>query len=286
MIVKPGKNTNDITSYRPISLLPILSKILEKIFLKRLTPIIDVSKLILSYQFGFRKEHRIIEQARRLIYKINDDLESKRYCSAAFIDTSQAFDKVWHTGLFYKLERAFPHPEYTILKLYLTDRTFQVRYQEEYTKLYTIQSGVPQGSNLGPILYSVFTAELPETEQTLIATYADDTAILASHQNPITASRKLQNQINQFEKWLKRWCIKANENKSTHVAFTLKRENCPTITLNGNQIPQGETARYLGIYRDRRLTWRTHTFAKRKQLRLKFQQMYWMLGRKSELSIS
>jgi len=100
----------------------------------------------------------------------------------------------------------------TLLKSYLSDRTFQVRYQEEHTKLYSIQSGVPQGSILGPILYSIFTVDLPETEQTLTDTYADVTAILASHQNPITASRKLKNHLNQFEKWLKRWRIKANEN--------------------------------------------------------------------------
>jgi hypothetical protein len=74
-----------------------------------------------------------------------------------------------------------------------------VRYQEECTKLYTTQSGVPQGSILGPILYSTFTADIPETEQTMTATYADDTAIVASHQNPIAASRKLQNHLNQFE---------------------------------------------------------------------------------------
>jgi hypothetical protein len=181
-------------------------------------------------------------------------LESKRYCSAAFIDISQAYDKVWHTDLLYEIKRAFPHPDFTLMKSYLTDRTFKVRNQEEYTKLYIIQSGVPQGSILRPVLYSVLTADLPETEQTLTATYADDTAILASHQNPVTLSRKLQNHLNQFEKWLKRLCLKANENKSTHVTFTLKRENCPTIRLNGNQIPQGETAKYLGIYRDRRLT--------------------------------
>jgi retron-type reverse transcriptase len=91
-----------------------------------------------------------------------------------------------------------------ILKSYLTDRTFQVRYQEEYTTLHTIQSGVPQGSILRPILYSIYTADLPETEQTMTATYADDTAILASHQNPITASINLQHHLNQLEKWLKR----------------------------------------------------------------------------------
>jgi hypothetical protein len=86
--------------------------------------------------------------------------------------------------------------------------------------------------------------------------------------------------FNQFEKLLKRWRIKANENKSTHVTFTLKRENYPAVTLNGKQIPQGKTAKHFGIHLDRRLMWQTHTFAQRKQLGLKFQQMYWILGRK------
>jgi len=61
-------------------------------------------------------EHRTTEKAHRLFYKINNELESKRYCSAAFIDISQTFDKVWPTGLFYKLKCAFPHLEYTLLK--------------------------------------------------------------------------------------------------------------------------------------------------------------------------
>jgi len=84
---------------------------------------------------------------------------------------------------------------------------------------------------------------------------------------------------------LKRWRIKASENKPTHATFILKRENCPTVRLNENQIPQGKTAKYLGTYLDRRLTWGTHIFAKRKQLRMKFQRMYRILGGKSELSI-
>jgi hypothetical protein len=65
----------------------------------------------------------------------------------------------------------------------------------------------------------------------------------------------------------------------------LKRENCPKVTLNGNQIPHGETAKYLAIYLDRRLKWRIHIFDERKQLGLKFQQIYWIQGRKSELGI-
>jgi hypothetical protein len=169
--------------------------------------------------------------------------------------------------------------------LYLTDKTFQVRYQEEYATLHTIQSGVPQGSILGPILYSIHTADLPETEQTISATYADDTALLASHQNPATASSYLQRHLLQVEKWLRRWRIQANEKKSTHVTFSLKRGTCPAVTLNGQCIPQRETAKYLGIHLDRRLTWQTHIFTKRKQLGLQLCRMYWIIGRKSKLTL-
>ena len=119
----------------------------------------------------------------------------------------------------------------------------------------------------------------------MTATYADDTAILASHQNPITASTSLQHHLNQLEKWLKRWHIKANENKSTHITFSLKCETCPAVTLNGQHIPQGETAKYLGIHLDRRLTWQKHIFTKRKQLGLQLHRTYWIIGRKSKLSL-
>jgi hypothetical protein len=118
MIAKPGKNPTEITSHRPISLLPLLSKILEKIILKRLTPILAVNNVIPSHQFRFRPKHGTIQQ----VHRINNDLENKQYCTAAFIDISQAFDKVWHMSLLFKLKQALPHPEYTLLGSYLTHR--------------------------------------------------------------------------------------------------------------------------------------------------------------------
>ena len=79
------------------------------------------------------------------------------------------------------------------------------------------------------------------------------------------------------------YMIKANANKSTHITFTLNRETFPVVTLNGQYIPQRETAKYLGVHLDRRLTWQKHIFTKRKQLGLQFHRMYWIIGRKSKL---
>ena len=124
MIAKPGNNPADVTSYQPISLLPLLSKILEKILLSLLAPILADAKSIPSNQFGFRPQHGTVEQAHKIVHKINDDLDNKRFCTAAFIDFSQAFDKVWHKGLLYKLKQALPHPAYTLLTSHLTNRMF------------------------------------------------------------------------------------------------------------------------------------------------------------------
>ena len=162
MIAQPGKNPEDIVSYRPISLLPILPKILEKNTASTTNTHHRRKQTHTVPPIRFQEETGTIEQAHRLVTKIHNDLENKRYCSTVFLDISQTFDKVWHTGLLYKLQRAFPHPVQMVLKSYLTDRTFQVRYQEEYTALHTIHweyhravhctphhpLGVPQGSTL------------------------------------------------------------------------------------------------------------------------------------------
>jgi len=161
-----------------------------------------------------------------------------------------------------------------------------VRYQDEYTSLHDIQSGVPQGSILGPVLYSIFTADLPVSDLTLTASYADDTAIMASHSDPIIATQHLQQHLDKMERWLKRWRIQANESKSTHITFTLRSGECPDVHLNGTIIPQSTTVKYLGLNLDRRLTWKPHIQNKRKQLGLLLKRMYWIIGRKSKLSLT
>lgn len=99
LLQKPGKNPEDITSYRPISLLPVAAKIFEKLLLKRIRLELEKNNFIPDHQFGFRQQHSTIEQVHRIIRKINNDLKEKRYCSAVFLNVSQAFDKVWHLGL-------------------------------------------------------------------------------------------------------------------------------------------------------------------------------------------
>jgi hypothetical protein len=150
---KPGKPANEASSYRPISLLSITSKIFAKLLLNRVRNDTDILDNVPDNQFGFREHHSTIQQIHRIVNKIAASLEEKQYCTAASLDIAQAFDKVWHTGLLYKLKNKLPSPYYLLLKLYISERYFQVKYHNAYSRYKLAKSGVPQGSVLGPLLY-------------------------------------------------------------------------------------------------------------------------------------
>jgi hypothetical protein len=94
MIPKLGKPANEVNSYRPIILLPVTSKLFEKLLLKRIRKDLDMSTVILDYQFGFREGHSTIRQRHRIVNKIAPSLEEETMCTAVFLDVAQAFDKV------------------------------------------------------------------------------------------------------------------------------------------------------------------------------------------------
>ncbi|KAK2583269.1 hypothetical protein KPH14_009279 [Odynerus spinipes] len=215
----------------------------------------------LRSKIGFQQKHATIEQVHRLTKKIRSDLNDRRYCSAAFLDISQAFDKVWHT-----------------------DRFFQVKLQQTTYDLYPINSVVPQGSVLGPPLYTLYTSDFPKMNNTLIGTFADDTAILTSDQDSHEASNKLQQHLNDVESWLKTWRIKINTTKSTHVTFTTRKNTCPPVKINNEQLPQQESIKYLGVHLDRKLLWKTHIRKKVEQLNAKYKKLWWLIGAKSQLT--
>lgn len=221
-------------------------------------PILEKQNIIPDYQFGFRHKHGTPEQCHRIVNNISNALERKLYCSAVFLDIQQAFDRVWHSGLLYKLKTHIPAPFYLVLKTYIQDRSFFVSINENYSSFGCINAGIPQGSVLGPVLYTIFTADMPTIEKLTTATYADDTAILATNESPVIASNLLQNQLNLLQDWLQKWNIKVNNSKSVHVTFTLRKNDCSPVYLNGTIIPSCNTVKYLGLHLDRRLTWKEH----------------------------
>lgn len=285
MLPKPGKDHRSMESYRPIALLPIMSKLFEKLILKRLNAVIEKYQLVPTHQFGFRSSHSTMDQVHRITDIIETALERKKICSAMFLDISQAFDRVWHKGLLHKLESILPNEYNRLFKSYLSDRKFRIRQEDAYSDIKDICAGVPQGSVLGPVLYLLYISDIPKTFHTTIATFADDTALLAVGNTLKESNERLQQSINNVATWTKKWRIQLNETKSTFINFTNKRIGTVPIHINGVPLQPANTAKYLGMNLDVKLRWCEHVKKKVEELNIKFRKMYWLIGRHSELAI-
>jgi len=238
-----------------------------------------------THQFGFRKAHYTIQQCHRLTNVINKALDDKHYCSAVFLDVSQAFDKVWHQGFLLKIKQTLPTGYFKLLQSYLQNRKFVTTYNNETSLPIPIPSVVPQRSILGPLLYTIYTNDIPQSNKTIISNFADDTAIFTTHPDPTIASAKLQDHLHSIENWTRKWRLKTKENKSNHITFTLRRGQCPPVYINQTVIPQAVTIKYLGLHFDKRLTWINHITTKRKQLEHKTREISWLTGKHSPLSL-
>jgi hypothetical protein len=243
-----------------------MSKIFERLFLKRLHKDANIDQKIPTQQFGFRENPSTIQQCHRIVHGILQSLEEKKFCTAAFLDIQQAFDGVWHDGPLYKLKQLLPTPRYLLLQSYLSDRYSQIKFHTETSPYFPINSGVPQGSVLGPLLYLLFTVDMPTRQDTILATFADDTAIMASNEDPHVATHTLQTHLNMFEAWLRDWRVQVNETKSVQVTFTNRKIDYPHVTLYGIQLPVKQEVKYLGLILDRSLTWRPHIIAKKNHI--------------------
>jgi hypothetical protein len=184
--------------------------------------------------------------------------------------------------MFYNI---LPHAYYRILESYLIDKLFQIKFKNEITIFRKTEAGILQGSVLGPILYLMYTSDLPTSDNTKTATFADDTAILVTHEDPAIASMKLQATINKINDLEKKWRIKITQSKSMHITFTIHNQTCLTVQMDNVDLHQKNEVKYLGMPLDRRLQWVRHIKTKRKQLNQKAKQMHWLLGRRSTISI-
>jgi hypothetical protein len=132
--------------------------------------------------------HSTVQQCHRVVDVISSCFERKRYCSAVFLDVAQAFERVRHAGLLWKLKTNLPSIYNLIMKSYLTDRFHRISYGAACSSLLPVRASVTQGSVLGPFLY---TADVPQHPSTTFCSFADDMAILSTNETPHAASDNL-----------------------------------------------------------------------------------------------
>ncbi|BES99548.1 Reverse transcriptase (RNA-dependent DNA polymerase) [Nesidiocoris tenuis] len=210
-------------------------------------------------QFGFRALHSCPQQLDRVVSKILDTYEEKKVCLGLFIDTEKAFDKVWHAGLLAKLKGILDDTLFLIIRSYLSDRTYSVRYGDALSRPHGVSASVPQGSVIGPVLYVIFSSDFPSDTELTIAHFADDVAILSKQANCRLAAEELQRMTARIDDWCKKWRVRVNPTKSNVVRFTyLRKVTDETIQLQGTAVPVSTSVRYLGLHLDQRLTWNEH----------------------------
>lgn len=288
VIHKTGKPRHEPSSYRPISLLSSISKIIEKLIHTRLLNVLQQNQTIPNTQFGFRSAHSTIEQATRISTDIIDGFNSKKSTGMILFDVASAFDKVWHQALIVKLHRAqIPSTLILLINSYLTNRNFKVKINDTFSNIGLIQAGVPQGSVLGPTLFNLFMSDIPTPPHTHLAQYADDTALYCQSTHPRIITKYLQLGTDTLTEWFSKWQLQLNQNKTEAIFFTRRRNRQPqtSITIEKQIIRWSPCVKYLGIYLDSKLLLRTHIENTSKKARIILGSIYPLLHRNSTLTI-
>ena len=250
-------------NYRPISLLPIIGKIFEKIIFSRFTDFISKYKLLYRKQYGFQKgkstEHALID----IHEKILTALENRESPCCILLDFAKAFDTVDHKILLDKLYyygiRGNAHQ---LIKSYLTDREQCVQINNTLSDMDFISYGVPQGSILGPLLFLLYINDIASTSKILsFYLFADDTTIFYSHKDIKTLEKTINQELLHITDWLIANKLSLNVSKTKVLLFRTKNESNAqkiNICLNGVKLEESVYAKYLGVLIDNKLTFEHH----------------------------
>ena len=288
-IPKPGKPKTEPSSYRPISLLNVLGKIYERLIYKRLKDYAEAKSLIPDEQFGFRTHHYCVQQVHRIVEHISVGFQRGSLTGALFFDIAKAFDKVWHNGLLFKLyQLGVPDRLVLILRDFLSNRTFRYRIEGALSSPHPIRAGVPQGSVLSPLIFSLFTSDIPKSRKAHLALFADDTAIYYTGRSPDSIARTLQSSATALGAWFRKWRIEVNPDKSQAVLFSKPRSSPPPpspITMYGKPIPWEKRAKYLGVILDSHLNFGEHIKAVRSRAAFALGRLHPMVNASSKLSL-
>ncbi|KFM59099.1 RNA-directed DNA polymerase from mobile element jockey, partial [Stegodyphus mimosarum] len=285
-ILKAKKPASSPDSYRPISLLSSLSKILEAVLLRRINDYLEHNGIIIPYQFGFRRHHSTVNQLYRVVEFITEGAQQKKVTGGLFLDIAKAFDRVWLEALIYKLHNlGFPGYIINTVNSYLTGRHFVVQLANTLSTRRKILAGVPQGSLLGPTLFNIYVNDIPVTDNTTLAMYADDTAILTQSAFPSLAIQRLQAYINILETWLVKWKIRVNVDKTQAILFTRRKKINGKLSLYEQEIPWAKQVLYLGVILCNTLTWTPHITSIIQKFRVAKITLHPLIARNSVLSI-
>jgi hypothetical protein len=263
----------DINNYRPISVLSVISKIIERIINSRLITYLEKFNILSGSQFGFRKAKTTEDAILGLSSLVTQHLDRGEKCLTVFLDLKKAFDTVSVPTLVKKMEeigvRGIP---LKLLADYLEDRSQSVKIDDYISADTKIEFGVPQGSVLGPTLFLIYLNELTnlEIENGKVFSYADDTAIVFNGRSWNSVFDVAERGLRMIAKWLRSAFLTLNIAKTNFICFAINKRSLPphnlklklhycdssnTINCGCDEIECVKSTKYLGVVLDHRLSW-------------------------------
>ena len=261
-IHKKGDKTK-IENYRPISLLPSISKIFEKVVHKQLYDYFDENKLFNDHQYGFRRQHSTEHAILELVDRILIQMDKGNSPIAIFLDLSAAFNSLDHNILLQKLKfYGITNSSLDWFTSYLENRTQYVEFNNCSSKNTYLSTGVPQGSILGPLLYIIYVNDIQNASKYFNAIlYADDTSLINSPGLSLNSSI-INRELDNIYNWFSTNKLSLNSSKTKYMLFCTVKKKSKILdlhpVLNNKPIERVYEFKFLGITLDQHLSWDPH----------------------------
>ena len=259
-LFKSGDDTS-FTNYRPVSLLPQFSKVLEKLFDKRLTDFIEKYNILSNSQYGFRKDRSTSLALLDFMEKLSSGIDKSKVTVGVFIDLKKAFDTIDHTLLIDKLKYYGTQGiASNWLKSYLSQRKQLVNFNNVYSDQLDVICRVPQGSILGPKLFILYINDICNISKLLnFIIFADDTNIFCTGNNLEETCKLISIELKKLQTWFALNKLSLNVTKTNFMVFGKKfsSRDCQ-VTINEFKIDRVYVTKFLGVQIDAELSWKPH----------------------------
>ena len=266
----------DKKSWRPISILPTLSKICESIVHHRLLAHLIDNNIITERQAAYLPKDSTTNQLLYMVHQIKLSWSRKQISHACFLDISSAFDAVWHSALLEKLAQInVTNSPFRLLKSYLSGRSACTVVDGKVSDCLPVEAGVPQGSRLGPLLFIIFINDIISNLESTPQIFADDTTLLTSGDETHETTSLLNRDLAKIAIWGKKWKVKFNSDKTKDMIFSKKIiNNSLPLIFDGDIADRCGKHKHLGITLTPDLSWDVHINNIIKQVNLKLSMIY------------
>lgn len=261
-IFKSG-DPHDPSNYRPISTLSVLNKIFEQLLTKRLSNFFAENNVLYNFQYGFREGCGTSNAIVELVDDLISELDRKKIVGGLFIDLKKAFDTINHEILLNKLDRyGIRGIANDLIKSYLSNRKQFVVLNGVRSSLCSIDIGVPQGSNIGPLLFLIFINDLGNLKlRGTPRLFADDTALFYPHSNTQSIIKDIESDLENLLEYFNGNRLSLNLLKTKYMIFHSPRKKIQQHSdpcFRNIQIEKVSTFKYLGLHLDSCLLWDAH----------------------------